>query len=55
MSRIERDREITRRRRRVAKLRKLKARLAEAKDAATRKKLVEKIKKRQIYPDPEIK
>ena len=45
MPQVERDREIKRRRNRKAKLRKLKARVALARDSKERQRLITKIKK----------
>jgi len=51
---IERKKELRRRRHRKAKLRKLKARLAAAKDKAERRRILEKIQKLTIIPPQDL-
>jgi hypothetical protein len=46
----EKDRKLRRKKRRRAKLRKYKARLAQTKDLKERERLVEKIRKISFYP-----
>jgi len=55
MSRRENDREIEKRRRRVLYVRKLKGLLAETKDVKTRERLIEKIRKRSLRPENDLK
>lgn len=50
----EKDRELRRRKRRRAKLRKLKARLAQTKDLKERQRLIEKVNKISVYPLEDI-
>lgn len=48
MAKREKDRELWRRQRRVITIRKLKAKIAETKDARQRERLIEKIKKHSV-------
>jgi hypothetical protein len=50
----EKDRKLSRRKRRRAKLHKLKARLAQTKNLKDRQHLIEKIRKISVYPNLEI-
>ena len=50
----EKDRKLHRRKRRRAKLHKLKAKLAQTKDLKDRQRLIEKIRKISVYPNLEI-
>jgi len=50
----EKDRKLRRRKRRRAKLHKLKARLVQTKDLKNRQQLIEKIRKISIYPNQDI-
>jgi hypothetical protein len=50
----EKDRKLCRRRRRRAKLKKLKARLAQTKGLKERERLIQKINKISVYPPENI-
>ena len=50
----EKDRKLSRRKRRRAKLHKLKVRLVQTKDLKERQRLIEKIRKISFYPNLEI-
>jgi hypothetical protein len=50
----EKDRKLRRRKRRRAKLHKLKVRLAQSKDLKERQRLIQKIQKVSLYPNKDI-
>jgi hypothetical protein len=50
----EKDRKLRRKRRRRVKLHKLKVRLAQTKDLKERQRLIQKILKTSVYPQPDI-
>ncbi len=50
----EKDRKLSRRKRRRTKLHKLKVKLAQTKDLKDRQRLIEKIRKISVYPNLEI-